>query len=204
MHMFNINHILKNIKSSTMANYICTNGKSIIITTNNIASPSDLQAIEKYVKSTSYVNSDQVQSLRLLQSKSYLKIVGVSYLSKATNSYISSDKVERILKNNHIFNDVVLASKPRIVKISPKLNIAIIWINIWDAQNGSKAKSLINQRFNVGRFISTIQGTNMNPGIPQCKNCWKWSHMADICRIQRAKCVKCNGLHQTIHHREFA
>ena len=187
-----------------MANYICTNGKGIIITTNNIASLSDLQAIEKYVKSTSYINSDQVQSLRLPQSKSYLKIVGISYLSKATNSYISSDEVKRILKNNHIFNNVVLALKPRIVKISPKLDIAIIWINIWDAQSGSKAKSLINQRFNVGRFISTIQGTNMNPGIPQCKNCWKWSHMADICRIQRAKCVKCNGLHQTIHHREFA
>ena len=44
-----------------MADYICVDGKGIIITTNNIASPSDLQAIEKYVKSISYVDTDQVQ-----------------------------------------------------------------------------------------------------------------------------------------------
>ena len=48
----------------------------------------------------------------------------------------------------------------------------IIWIDIWDVQSGSKAKSLINRCFNVGRFIATIQEANMNPGVPQCKNCW--------------------------------
>ena len=126
IHVFNINYILKNIKSSTMADYIHTDGKDIIITTNNIASPSDLQAIEKYVKSASCVDSDQVQSPRLSQSKFYLKIIGVSYLSEATNSRISSDKVKRILENNYTFNDVILASKPRIVKVSLKLNMAII------------------------------------------------------------------------------
>ena len=126
IHVFNINYILKNIKSSTMADYIHTDGKDIIITTNNIASPSDLQAIEKYVKSASCVDSDQVQSPRLSKSKFYLKIIGVSYLSEATNSRISSDKVKRILENNYTFNDVILASKPRIVKVSLKLNMAII------------------------------------------------------------------------------
>jgi len=144
IHVFNINHILKNIKSSTMTDYIRTDGKDIIITTNNIASPSDLQAIEKYVKSTSCVDSDQVQFPRLSQSKFYLKIIGVPYLSEATNSRISFYEVKRILKNNYTFNDVVLASKPRIVKVSLKLNMAIIWIDIWDAQSSSKAKSLIN------------------------------------------------------------
>ena len=63
MHIININRILKNIKSSVMADYIRIDGKSIIITTNNIASPSDLQAIKKYVKSVSCVNTNQVQSL---------------------------------------------------------------------------------------------------------------------------------------------
>ena len=43
----------------------------------------------------------------------------------------------------------------------------------------------------------------MNPGISQCKNCWKWGYSAGICRIQGTKCIKCNGLHQTIHYREF-
>ena len=42
IHVFNINHSLKNIKSSMMADYIHIDSKGIIITTNNIASPSDL------------------------------------------------------------------------------------------------------------------------------------------------------------------
>jgi len=58
MHVFNINQILMNIKSSTMADYICIDSKGIIITTNNIASPSDLQAIKKYVKSTLSVDAN--------------------------------------------------------------------------------------------------------------------------------------------------
>jgi len=44
----------------------------------------------------------------------------------------------------------------------------------------------------------------MNPGVPQCKNCWKWGHMAGICHIQGAKCVKCNGPHLSEHHHHFA
>ena len=43
-----------------MADYICVDSKGIIIITNNITSLSDLQAIEKYVKSVSCVNIDQV------------------------------------------------------------------------------------------------------------------------------------------------
>ena len=43
----------------------------------------------------------------------------------------------------------------------------------------------------------------MNPGVPQCKNCWKWGHSTFSYRIQEAKCVKCNGLHKLKHHREF-
>ena len=113
-----------------MADYICVDGKGIIITTNNIASPSDLQAIEKYVKSVSYVDTDQVQFPQLSQSKLYLKIVGISYLSEVTNSCITLEEIKRVLKNTHIFNNVVLASKPRIIKVSLKSNIAIIWIDI--------------------------------------------------------------------------
>ena len=65
MHIININWILKNIKSSIIVDYICIDGKDIVITTNNIASFSDLQAIEKYIKSMSCIDTNQVQSLQL-------------------------------------------------------------------------------------------------------------------------------------------
>ena len=62
---------------------------------------------------------------------------------------------------------------------------------------------LINKCFNVGNYIMTIRGANMNSGVSQCKNCWKWGHATFLCRIQGAKYVKCNGLHKSEHHREF-
>ena len=64
--------------------------------------------------------------LRLPQSKLYLKIISVPYLSKNSNIYITSDNIKRILKNNYIFNDIVLASKPRIIKVSSKSDMLII------------------------------------------------------------------------------
>jgi len=34
-------------------------------------------------------------------------------------------------------------SKPRVIKVSPKSDIAIVWIDIWDVQSGKNAKMLI-------------------------------------------------------------
>ena len=108
-----------------------------------------------------------------------------------------------ILKQNQIFNNINLASKPRVIKVLPKLDMSIIWIDIWDVQSKSKAKGLINQCFNISKYIATIRGTNMNPGIPQYKNCWKWGHAMFSCRIQGSKCVKYNGPHKSGNHQEF-
>ena len=203
-HIININRALKNIKLNIMADFIRIDDKGIVISINNVASPSDLQEIEEYFKNSSCVEANQIDAPRLPQFKLYLKIVGIPYLSKQSNSCLSSDKVEKILKGNHIFNNIILAFKPRIIKVFSKSDMSIVWIDIWDMQSGIKAKSLINRRFNVGSFITTIHSANMNSSVPQCKNYWKWDHTAGVCRIQGSKCVKCNGFHQSIHHHQFA
>ena len=125
-HVTNINHALKVIKSSTIADFIHVDDKGIVVTTNNIALSSDLQEIEKYVKNSLSSDIDKVLLARLPQSKSYLKIVGIPFISKKTNSCIASDEIEDVLKNNHIFNNIVLASKPCVIKVSPRSDMAII------------------------------------------------------------------------------
>jgi len=172
--------------------------------TNNISLGSNLQEIEKYVKSSLSSNANKVLSAWLPQSKSYLKIVDILFNSKKTNSYISSNEIENVLKNNHLFNNIVLASKPCVIKVSPKSNMAIVWINIWNTQNGSNAKKVINCQFNIGSYIAIVHSANMNLGVSQCKNCWKWGHTAGVCYIQGAKYVKYNGPHLTEHHCHFA
>ena len=82
--------------------------------------------------------------------------------------------------------------------------MAIIWIDIWDIQNGSNVMKIINKCFNVESYIAIVCRANMSPGVSHCKNCWKWGHMAGVCYIQGAKCTKCNGSHLTSHYCYFA
>ncbi len=86
MHVANINCALKTIKSNIIADFIRVDRKGIIITTNNISLGSDLQEIEKYVKNSLPFDVENISSLRLPQSKSYLKIVGIPYISKKMNN----------------------------------------------------------------------------------------------------------------------
>ena len=140
IHVININQALKGVNSKTIVDFIHVEDKGIVITTNNISLNSDLQEIEKYVKNSLFTNVKQISPPRLPQSKSYLKIISIPYNSKITNSCISSNDVECILKSNHIFNDIVLVSKPHIIKVFPKSDMSIIWINIWDLQSSFNVK----------------------------------------------------------------
>ena len=94
-HVANINRVLKNVKLEIIANFICSNNRSIIITTNKIVSTLDLQTIEKYIKNVNNIKSNYIKALRLLQSKSYLKIIGIFYLLEDSNTFISSDVVKK-------------------------------------------------------------------------------------------------------------
>jgi len=124
--------------------------------------------MEKYMKE---LNDVDLNNPRLAQSKSYLKILDIPYFIENTNLLIMSDIIEKIIKTSHIFDDTVLASCSQVIKTSSKSDMAMVWVNIWDFQNGTKAKGLINRSFNIGCHITMIRNTNMNPSILQCKNC---------------------------------
>ena len=205
LHVANINRNLRNAKSDVLADYLRSENSGITVITNKVAQQSDMSIINNYVKNSNNINSLQVDEPRLPKSKSYLKITGIPFFPHSNSQErLTSDDIEAIFKQNHIFDNISLASKPRVIKVSPKSDMSIVWIDIWDVQSGKNAKMLINRCFNVGNFIATIRGANMNPGVPQCKNCWKWGHTTFSCKIQGAKCVKCNGLHKSEYHREFS
>jgi len=180
-----------------MADFVQLDQVDITIVTNKVASPLDLQTIEKYVKNINSINVSW-----LPQSKSYLKIIGISYLLENTNTPILTDVVESIIKSNHIFNNIIITLRPYIIKVSLKSDMAIIWLDIWDVQT----KDLINRYFNVGSYIATIYGANMNQRVLQCKNCWKWDHTTFLYRMQELRYVKYNspGPHKTEHYCQFA
>ena len=169
IHISNINKCLKNSKSDTFADFIQFNTNRIIIATNKPTSNLNLSSIKKYLKNVQNVNSDSIKSPCLPKSKSYMKIIRLPYSSEL--GVMTPDIIEGVLKESHLFKNVILASKPHVIKALPKSNKAVVWVDIWDSQSSSCVKNIINQRFNVGQFIATVCGNNMNPGVPQCKNC---------------------------------
>ena len=156
VHITNINSVLKNIKSEVRADFARAEQLGIVITMNKVTFLSDLQTIENYVKNAEHINSNEVDVPHLPQFKFYLKIIDIPYLMENTNTLINSSVVKTILKNNYIFDNILLASKPCVVKVSPKSNMVIVWLDIWDFQSSSKAKGLINRCFNIRNYIVTI------------------------------------------------
>jgi len=185
-HIFQINMLLKSIKLTTQAEFICPCPGGVSININNVPNTSDLNTIERYLKSINGTGNDEVLASRLPQSKSYLKIMSIPYIQPNGNK-LTSDDIMTTMKQLELFEPINLAAKPRVIKASPKSDMAIIWFDIWDSQNGSKAKLLINHSFNFDRYITTIRATNMNPGVPQCHNCWKWGHSTFSCHAHDSR-----------------
>jgi len=128
IHVSNINKCLKNSKSDTFADFIRFNVNRIIITTNKPASNLDLSTIKKYLKNVQNINPDSIESPRLPKSKSYMKIIGLLYSSEL--GVITPNIIEGVLKDSHLFKDMILALKPRIIKVSLKSNKVVVWVDI--------------------------------------------------------------------------
>ena len=143
------------------------------MSTNFVASTAELEVIKQWLKKVAGLAASTVVEPHLPQSKSFLKILGVPYWGNNSSLPITQAQVESVIANTPIFEGVVLASRPRIMKASPSSDMSVIWIDIWDSQKGSKGKTLINRSFNFGRHTAIVRGTAMHPGVTQCRNCWR-------------------------------
>jgi len=68
-----------------------------------------MSIIEKYLKENKNIDLDYINSSYLPKSKSYLKILNLLYTLNNTNLPITSEIIKEVIKESHIFNDVVLA-----------------------------------------------------------------------------------------------
>ena len=136
----------------------------------------------------------------LSKSKSYLKIIGLPHNTE--NGVLTLEVVKDVLKDSYLFKNVVLASKPWVIKVFSKSDIVVVWVDLWDLQSSSSAKNIINHCFNIRQYIVTIRGTNTNLGVPQCKNYWKWDHLTLSCHSHVSRYTKYYGAHSTKHYRE--
>jgi len=127
LHVANINRNLQNAKSDILVDYLHSENSSIMVITNKVVQQSDMSIINNYVKNSNDINSLQVNEPCLPKSKSYLKITGIPFFSYSNSlERLTSDDIEAILKQNHIFDNISLAPKLRVIKVSPKSNMSIV------------------------------------------------------------------------------
>ena len=124
LHIANINKYLKNMKLDIITDFICIINEEVIIIINKPANASNLSTIKKYIKNISNINSNSIDSSHLPKSKSYLKIVGLLY--KMENGLITPDFVKSIVKELYLFEDIILTSKPHIIKALSKSDMAVV------------------------------------------------------------------------------
>ena len=121
----NINTGLKNSNSKTIANFIKLVDNRVIININQ-ATLSYMNVIIKIIKNTTNINSKFIKNFHLPKSKLYLKIVGLSYYVKTTNTLVTPFLTKEVLKNTHIFNDIIIVSKSYIIKAASNSDSAVI------------------------------------------------------------------------------
>ena len=166
--------------------FIYINHCGLIILANKVATSSNLFVVKNYIKNTIFID------LNNIQSKLYLKMIPINL-----------SVVKSIIKNTYIFSNIHITSRPYIIKVSFKLDMVIIWINIQDSQSSTSAKMLISHYFNIGSYIATIQDADINSDVLQYKNCQKQEHITFACHTQGLHCVKYNRPHKSEHHHHF-
>jgi len=66
------------------------------------------------------------------------------------NDVLIPKVIKDVLKDLYLFENIVLASKPQVIKVSSKSDMTVVWIDLWDSQSGSSANNIINCCFNIG------------------------------------------------------
>ena len=93
---------------------------------------------------------------------------------------------------------------PRVVRDSPKSTSCMVFFNIWDSQQGSQAKALIDRPITIMGYRCFIHAAHANPGVPICTRCHRWGHAVSSCWAPQHQCPACSSPHSIDEHRVAA
>ena len=107
LYVTNINKLLRNVKLEVLVKFIQLDQMVIIVITSKVVLQLDLLIIENYIKDMDNIDSLSIEVSWLLQSKSYLKIIGIPYFSH--------DKSQECLSSSNIVTNFIQLVSPQLV-----------------------------------------------------------------------------------------
>jgi len=100
------------------------------MSTNSVASVAELKVIKQWLKKTAGLGEVTEVEPCLPQSKSFLKVLSISYWDSKSSLPVTPAQVAEALSSSPLFEGITLASMPCIMKASPSSDMSVIWIDI--------------------------------------------------------------------------
>ena len=110
--------------------YVCKTQDSVSMSTNSVTLAAELEVIKQQLKKTASLSETTEIESYLPQSKSFLKVLDISYQNSNTSLPITLAQVGAALFSFPLFENITLVFLSCIIKVSPSSNISVIWIDI--------------------------------------------------------------------------
>jgi hypothetical protein len=124
--------------------------------------------------------------MTLPQSKSYCKLLDIPH--SANSIEITSDAVETALRQSPFGKHIILCGRPRLMRTLRASQVAQAYFDVWDSQNGTRARALQGGHFHFAGKTVTICLTSQSVGTPLCRKCWRWGHPDKHCPKRAPVC----------------
>ncbi|CAA7270005.1 unnamed protein product [Cyclocybe aegerita] len=172
------------------------------LVTPAVASPSDLDILRNFIRES--LPTGTPFEVALPSSTSFIKILDVPYFDPK-GLKITQEALEKALRTSvHAEVFAYLSTKPRIDRNSAHSTSCTVYCNIWDSQQGTRAKKALGQPIFLAGRSCAIRPAARHTGVPLCQRCWKWGHPTVACKAKQLSCPICSGPHEQKEHRQHA
>jgi hypothetical protein len=168
-----INAILVTFPSGIRAQVMTHMYQAYGIEMTRIPTPTEIGQLVEALnrKSQIFRNLGTPWFMTLPQSKSYCKLLDIPH--SANGVEITSEAVETALRQSPFGKHIVLCGRPRLMRTSRALQVVQAYFEVWDSQNGTRARALQGGHFHFAGRTVTIRLTGQSVGTPLCRKCWR-------------------------------
>ncbi|CAA7267342.1 unnamed protein product [Cyclocybe aegerita] len=172
------------------------------LVTPAVASLSDLDILRNFIRES--LPTGTPFEVALPSSTSFIKILDVPYFDPK-GLKITQEVLEKALRTSvHAEVFAYLSTKPRIDRNSAHSTSCTVYCNIWDSQQGTRAKKALGQPIFLAGRSCAIRPAARHTRVPLCQRCWKWGHPTVACKAKQLSCPICSGPHEQKEHRQHA
>jgi hypothetical protein len=138
------------------------------------------------------------------QSKVHLILKGFDFFktqySKRPEDILTSDNVIEHMQSVEQFVGLECVRKPAVVRSKGLNDMAVVFMDVWDSQNGFHMCNIVNKIYHIGGKLIKVEYARPREFVPQCQKCWRWNHSTKGCHLNHERCARCGGGHCTANH----